>query len=457
MRRIVAIAAILSCSALLSSANGPHESSGQRGEVLPAATPPMGWNSWDSYGTTVTESDIRSTAEWMAQNLKRYGWTYVVVDMEWFVTNPTPAGNSPRSKFAVDENGRYIPAVNRFPSAANNAGFKPLADYIHSLGLKFGVHMLRGIPKQAVEANLPIADSVYHARDAANTSDTCSWNPDNYGIDGSKTAGQAYYDSVAKLYAEWGVDLVKIDCIANPYKGDEVRILSTALHRTNPAIVVSLSPGPAPIDEIAELRKYAQMWRISNDVWDLWHSPVAYPQGLSEQFAHAAQWAGYSEAGHWPDADMLPLGYLGPAPGWGKARMSRLTEDEERTLMTLWCIFRSPLMWGGNPARSDPFTISLLTNPEVLQVDQHSTASREVIHTDTTVAWVSDSSSGNKHYVAVLNLSDAPQTLHLGWKEFMLPAGAEKVRDLWHHTDSIHRSGMDVQLPAHGSMLYSIR
>lgn len=457
MRRIIAVAAILAISALLCSANGQQQPKAKRGEREAAATPPMGWNSWDSYGTTVTESEVRTTAKWISQNLKRYGWTYVVVDMEWFVTNPTPEGNSPRSKFEMDEYGRYIPAVNRFPSAANNAGFKPLADYVHSLGLKFGVHMLRGIPKRAVEANLPIAGSQYHARDAANTSDTCPWNPDNYGVDASKPGGQAYYDSLAKLYAEWGVDLVKIDCIANPYKGDEVRMLSTALHTTNPAIVVSLSPGSAPIDKITDLRKYAEMWRISTDVWDLWQKSNDYPQGISEQFAHAAEWAKYSEPGHWPDADMLPLGYLGPSPGWGKVREGRLTENEQRTLMTLWCIFRSPLMWGGNPAQSHPSTISLLTNPEVLKVDQHSTGSREVIHTDKTVAWVSSSTSGKRHYVAVFNLSNTPEEVHLDWRELTLTAGTHKVRDLWQHIDSMKRGGVDLRLPPHGSVLYSIQ
>ena len=221
----------------------------------------------------------------------------------------------------MDDSGRYTPAVNRFPSAANGAGFKPLADYVHSLGLKFGIHILRGIPKLAVEKNLPIAGSSFHAADAADSSDTCPWNFDNYGIDGSKPGAQAYYDSIAKLYASWEVDLIKVDCISSrPYKGDEIRMLSTALAKTGRPIVLSLSPGPAPLEKTDEMRKYAQMWRISNDIWDLWHSTVDYPQGLGDQFANVAKWAGKAQPGHWPDADMLPLGYLGPAPGWGQPR-----------------------------------------------------------------------------------------------------------------------------------------
>src|SRR6185437_9144081 len=286
------------------------------GQVLLAPTPPMGWNSWDGYGTTIDEKEFRANADWFAKNLKPFGWQYVTIDMEWFVTNPTAAGNSKQSKFQMDGFGRYTPPTNRFPSAANNAGFKPLANFAHSLGLKFGIHILQGIPKEAVEKNLPIEGSSFHAADAANKSGTCPWNPDNYDLDASKPAAQAYYDSIARLYASWGVDFIKVDCIASrPYKGDEIRMLSKALRKTGRPIVLSLSPGAAPLDKVDEMHKFAQMWRISDDIWDLWHSNVPYPQGLGDQFANVAKWAGLAEPGHWPDADMLPLGYLGPAPG----------------------------------------------------------------------------------------------------------------------------------------------
>ena len=328
---------VLCATGLAGAADAPPAAPSPQSEAATlAVTPPMGWNSWDGYGTTVKEADVKANAQWLAEHLKPFGWQYVVVDMEWFVTNPMPEGNSKTSLYSMDNYGRYTPAVNRFPSAANDAGFKPLADYVHSLGLKFGIHILRGIPKQAVEKNLPIEGSSYHAMDAADTSDTCPWNFDNYGIDGSKPGAQAYYDSIAKLYASWEVDLIKVDCISSrPYKGDEIRMLSSALAKTGRPIVLSLSPGPAPLEKADEMRKYAQMWRISNDIWDLWHSTVDYPQGLGDQFANVAKWAGKAQPGHWPDADMLPLGYLGPAPGWGQPRYTRLTHDEQRTFLTL--------------------------------------------------------------------------------------------------------------------------
>jgi alpha-galactosidase len=422
-----------------------------------APTPPMGWNSWDGYGTTINEDQLKANAAWFAKNLKLLGWQYVVVDMEWFVTNPTPEGNSKDSQFSIDDYGRYMPATNRFPSSAGGAGFRPLADYVHSLGLKFGIHILRGIPKRAVERNLPIAKSSFHAVDAADPSETCPWNPDNYGIDANRPGAQAYYDSIAGLYASWGVDLIKVDCIAShPYRGDEIRMIGEALHKTGRAIVLSLSPGPASLDRIDEMRQYAQMWRISNDIWDLWHSTVAYPQGLGDQFANVAKWAGLAQPGHWPDADMLPLGRLGPTPGWGQARQTRLSHDEQRTLMTLWCIFPSPLMIGGDLTLADDWTRSLLTNPEVLAVDQHSIHNRPVIQTDQAVVWLADSAASDDQYLALFNIGESEATLHYEWRNLGLREKTYKLRDLWIRKDIAPGDSVTVTVPAHGSVLYRL-
>jgi hypothetical protein len=417
----------------------------------------MGWNSWDSYGTTINEAQFKANAQWLAEHLKSAGWQYVTVDMEWFVTNPRPEGNSNESQFSLDEHGRYVPAPNRFPSAANGAGFKPLADYVHSLGLKFGIHILRGIPKEAVEKNLPIEGSSYRAADGANRTDLCPWNPDNYGTDPAKPAAQAYYDSIARLYASWDVDLIKADCISSrPYKGDDIRMLSQALRKTGRPIVLSLSPGAAPIEKTDEMRTYAQMWRISDDVWDLWHSTVDYPQGLGDQFPRIAKWASLSEPGHWPDADMLPLGYLGPAPGWGKARQTRLSHDEQRTFFTLWSMFRSPLMMGGDLPSSDAWTTALLTNAEVIAIDQHSTGGHPVVTTDKVVAWIARAATGDGQYLAIFNLADVNQTLRYSWKELGLSAQKYKTRDLWEHKDLGTADSVQVTIPIHGVVLYGI-
>lgn len=428
----------------------------QSHEVL-AKTPPMGWNSWDGYGTTINEEQFKSNAKWMAEHLKSSGWEYAVVDMEWFVTNPTPEGNSKSSLYALDGNGRYIPAENRFPSSAGGKGFKPIADYVHSLGLKFGIHILRGIPKKAVQAKAPVAGANYHAADAADSGESCPWNPDNYGADAAKPAAQAYYDSIALLYASWDVDLIKVDCISShPYRGEEIRMLHEALEKSGRPIVLSLSPGAAPLEKVDEMRKYAQMWRISDDVWDLWHSDVPYPQGLGDQFANVLKWAGKSQPGGWPDADMLPVGYLGPAPGWGKPRQSRLSHDEQRTLMTLWSIFPSPLMIGGDLNAADPWTISLLTNSEVLAVDQHSSRNHPTIVSNELVIWIADSGDKKARYLAAFNRTDKESEVRHSWKELGLEEGEYAMRDLWAHNDTGKAKEFMVKLPRHGCALFRL-
>jgi alpha-galactosidase len=453
---LFAIGLIFSISLLqetTSSRNAPP------GTPLLAPTPPMGWNSWDAYGEAVPEADIRESAKFMAENLKSFGWQYITVDMGWYVTNHSAGVNAENAEFSLDEFGRFIPAVNTIPSAKEKKGFKPLADFVHSLGLKFGIHILRGIPRQAAKQNLPIAGSSLHAADAADTSDTCPWNPFNYGLKTSFPAAQAYYDSIARLYADWGVDLIKVDCISShPYKGEDIRMLREALNKSGRPILLSLSPGPAPLEKAEEMSKYAQMWRISDDVWDVWKSDKDFPRGPGNQFERAAKWASYSGPGHWPDADMLPIGTLRPTPGWGDPRESRLTPDEQRSLLTLWCIFRSPLIMGGSlvALKNDPATLALLTNPEVLDVDQHSTNSRPVSSLESVAAWTSQSTSSSAFNVAIFNLQDKPFEFQFAPQSFELPGGNFRVRDLWRRADLPATQSFKITLPPHGSVLYRL-
>ena len=416
---------------------------------------PMGWNSWDSYGLTVTESEFKANASWLAQNLKKHGWQYVVVDEGWYLENPEakPGG----FRFVLDAQGRYIPAVGRFPSAANGAGFKSLADSVHAQGLKFGIHIIRGIPKEAVAKNMAIADSSFHAADAADQSDVCPWNKDNFGVKATP-AGQAYYDSLAKLYAGWGVDFVKVDCIAsNPYKPDEIRMFNEALRKTHRRILLSLSPGPAPLDKAAELARYAQMWRISNDFWDHWGPRKAndWSQGLLAQFHTTAQWAQYVDADRWPDADMLPIGNLGPRPGEGSARQTNLTHDEQRTLITLWTIFRSPLIMGGNLTQMDSWTTSLLTNDEVIAVNQHSHGGGAVGTEADQAIWVAWDDLDKTAYVALFNLADHAQKMNYPLQPLGLGTGLH-VRDLWAHKELPRTDVANPVLEPHAVALYQV-
>ena len=419
----------------------------------------MGWNSWDSYGETIDEAHVRANADWMAKHLKQFGWQYVVIDEGWYVTNP---GAKPEEvKFSLDDNGRFIPVVNRFPSAADGAGFKPLADYVHSRGLKFGIHILRGIPREAVAQNLRIAVSPYTAAEAALTDDTCPWNTFMYGVQNAPP-GQAYYTSIFQLYASWGVDFVKADCISDhPYKPEEMLMMHFALRQTNRDIVLSLSPGPTALDKANEVALYAEMWRIADDFWDHWgplpEKDKAWSQGVRAQFGWTAKWAAYHQPGRWPDADMLPLGRIGPHPGdGGPARNTNLTHDEQVTMMTLWSIFRSPLILGGDLPSSDEWTTKLLTNPEVLAVDQQSKDHKPVVSTETEVVWTAAPKEGRGYYVAVFNLADKEQTLTYDWTKLGLPKSSYLVRDLWKSQDLGNAAVLKVTLRPHAAVLYRV-
>ena len=425
-------------------------------KTLLAPTPPMGWNSWDSYGETVSESDIKANAAWMAEHLKSYGWEYIVVDEGWYVTNHSAETNgaaagiqsrrlwplhSRRQQDSFRRKWRRLQAARRLRSFA-----RPEIRHPH-----FARHSQRSCLKNTSDRGHFLSC----AKAAADVTDSCPWNTYNYGLKTGSPAAQAYYDSIAKLYAGWGVDFLKVDCISShPYKGDEIRILSGALRKVHRPIVLSLSPGPAPLDKAAELSRYSQMWRISDDVWDVWISDKDFPQGVGNQFARAAKWAAFSGPGHWPDADMLPLGRLEPAAGWEKPRTTRLTHDEQRTLLTLWSIFRSPLIMGGNLTLCDEWTQSMLTNAELIGVDQHSTGSHAVISTDKAAVWLSTPESGDGAYVAVFNLDAAPQSFHYSWKDLGLKRSDYKLRDLWEHTDLGSKEFVEVTLPAHGSAIY---
>ena len=232
---------------------------------------PRGWNSWDCYAAAVTEKEVRQNAEFMAENLKQYGWEYVVVDIQWYEPGATGYEYRPFADLCMDEYGRLLPAPNRFPSAADGKGFTALAEYVHSLGLKFGIHIMRGIPRQAVHRNCPVLGTDKTAREAARFNSICAWNPDMYGVK-ANDAGRAYYASIFQLYAQWGVDFIKCDdiCRELPHEEEELVALSEALRGCGRDMVLSLSPGAA-LPEKAELYKeVANMWRITDDFWDNW-------------------------------------------------------------------------------------------------------------------------------------------------------------------------------------------
>ncbi len=427
-----------------------------------APTPPMGWNSWDCYGAAVNEEQLLANADYMAKNLKDYGWEYVVCDIQW--SEPTADGYAYHNfvPLYMDEYSRLIPSPERFPSSAGGNGFKPIADYIHSLGLKFGIHIMRGIPRQAVHMNTATVTEGITARDIAQQYSICPWNADMYGVDPDANGAQEYYDSIFSLYASWGVDYIKCDDIANteflkddPYSARrEIEMLRKAIDNCGRDMVLSLSPGPAPVWEHEHLAANANMWRMTGDFWDQWEK-------LHDMFGRCYAWQDYVQPGAWPDCDMLPLGRLQitEKDDYYRSRYTRFTHDEQITMMTLWGIFRSPLMIGAEMRDNDEFTLSLLTNAELIDMLKNSYGAKQLSRNEVDgkgeVIWVSKGK--NCKYVALFNTDDAEREITFDVTDIALEGPEYSVWDMWSHAQFAETNGsFSAKVNSHGARLFKI-
>ncbi len=452
-----------------------------------APTPPMGWNSYDYYDTTVNEIQVMANADYMAEHLKEYGWEYIVVDIQWYDYG---AGTMrewyqyiPFGRVEMDEYSRLLPCRERFPSSEGEKGFKPLADYIHSRGLKFGIHIMRGIPRIAAHNHGKISGTDITADRIANPSSICGWNPDMYGVDAGAKGAQEYYDSLFSLYAQWGVDYVKCDDICNTnlyvnnrYSAEkEIEMLHKAIQKCGRPIVLSLSPGPALIDKAWHYEKYANMWRITDDFWDSW--PL-----LLDMFERCEIWQKHVGEGCYPDCDMLPLGWLGK--GFGKERITEFTREEQITMMTLWCIFRSPLMLGAELTKMDEWTLSLLTNRKVLALLGGNHQAQQIARDEKHAVWFSKDRESGACYAALFNFREAEASVSTDFEELGLSTGPGKawenerdtgkeigitdsntdgnseilMEELWTGEKASSKNGkITAQIGAHGAKLYRLR
>lgn len=411
-------------------------------------TPPRGWNSWDSFGTAVTEAEVVANAEFIAEHLLAFGWDTVVVDIQWYEPNARAGGYNDDADIVLDAFGRPQPAVNRFPSSAGGAGFAPLAALVHALGLKFGLHIMRGIPRRAVAAALPIEGSSLSAADIADYSRPCSWNSDNWGIDFQKPGADAYYRSLAGLFGSWGVDFVKADDMLWPYHAAEISSLASALRKVNPATVLSLSPGvDVSTEYVDHLRENSTMWRISNDLWDDWDDVL-------DQFQRMARWAPLSRPGAWADADMLPLGHIGIRAERGSDRQSSLTAEEQRSLMTLWSISGSPLFVGGDLPTSSQETIQLLTNRLMLDVNARRDSPRELLRELNYVVWTA--TLDDLPIVGVFNIGDEPLTREIRLDSLGL-VGEFDIEEAWTAATGSSTVAVPIDLAPHDAALYRLR
>src|SRR6185437_13686935 len=434
-----------------------------------AKTPPMGWNSWDCFGAGVWQSNALANADYMAKNLKAHGWNIITIDIQWYEPLAHTTEYRRGAILETDSYGRLLPAANRFPMTAEGRSFKPIADYLHARGLKFGLHLMRGIPRQCVDRdNTPILGTPYHARDIADKVHVCRWNSDMYGVDMTKPGAQEYYDSVFALLASWDLDFVKVDDLAG--REPEIESVRKAIDKTGRPIVFSISPGGSTVSHGEFVSTNANMWRISDDFWDSWDA-------LYSQFARVNNWTPFRGPGHWPDADMIPFGNV---RAWTPDGWTHFTNDEEITLMSLWSIARSPLILGGNLPRNDDFTLSLLTNDEVIAVNQNSANNHQLYRTNSRVAWVADVPASRDKYIAVFNISPAPEPrrraaaaetpetalakamakqpahISVSLKDLGIK-GRAKVRDLWAHKNlGSFKDQIEVTVPSHGAALLRI-
>jgi len=408
-----------------------------------ALTPPMGWNSYDSFIAAVKESDVVDAAKAMKTLLQPYGWNTIVIDYLWYDPEQT-----------LDSNGRWLPSKGKYPSATGTVGFKSMAAQVHALGLNFGIHLMRGIPRKSVTASSPIADSTYTASQAGNSGDTCSWDDHMYGVKADTEAGKAWYDSIYKQYADWGVDFVKVDDMMNPYGGNalhtaEVQAVHNSIVKTGRSMVLSLSPGPNQTKDVAVLNANANMWRQVNDFWD-----TNGLSSLSDEFTAAYNWSVTSGVtpGHWPDADMLPLGTIG-------SRACAFSHNQQVTVMTLWAIMPSPLMFGGMMTKlaSDSWTLALLTNDEVLAVNQDALGNRgkRISQQSSTEVWARDLADGRKA-VALFNRGTQDATVSVTFSQLSV-TGTPTVRDLWNKKDVTGMtSGLSVNVPHESALMYAV-
>ena len=413
-----------------------------------AKTPPKGWNSWDVYGASVTEEEVKRNADIMAEKLKVYGWDYVVVDIQWYEPGAESAAYRKFADLKMDEYSRVLPAENRFPSSADGAGFAPLAEYVHKLGLKFGIHILRGIPRQAVHGRMHIKGTDKTADQIAVNS-ICPWNSDMYGVDMSIPEGQLYYDSPMELYASWGVDFIKVDDIAYStiYRDShrkEIEGIRKAIDKTGREIVLSLSPGPARLQDGSFLQKNANMWRLTDDFWDEWEL-------LYDMFDRCNYWSPFIRKGNWPDCDMLPLGHIGIRSGErGKAdRMTCFTKPEQKTMITLWSIFQSPLMYGGELADLDAWTLSLLTNTEVNEMHRTLEGQRQEYRDDEWIVWSGENKEST--YIAIFNVSDEKKEIPGKLTERYLRKDAKEIWSGKKVTEGTE------EVENHGCVLYQMK
>jgi len=437
---------------------------GRPGQQPLAKTPPMGWNSFDSYGVYLHEKAAYENLEAMAEKLKPHGYEYFVIDNGWFGEYTLQEGTIyPAEKHAhdirINECGHFLSSKVYFPN-----GLKPIADRAHELGLKFGVHLMRGIPRKAYEQNLPIKGTKYTARDIVDTDpkENCKWCHYCYAVDMDKPGAQEWYDGLIQHIADMGVDMIKYDDIV-PHP-DEVEAVAKAIAKTGKPILLSLSPGGDVDPEAIAFFRLGNMLRVTKDVWDEQHY-------IDECFKAWRKWQGKEQPGFWIDMDMIPFGQLQlmsppstnpkktvmdkgdvALAGKGVKRWCQLTKPQMKTFITMRALAASPLMMGGDLPTLDDFSLMLITDPEMLACNQNGVMGSMVLEKDGLETWKVDKKGvEGEGWIGIFNRQGKKTEFKLTAERLGLEGAAYTLAEVW--SDDEKTFGQTIKLNPNGVLL----
>ena len=407
--------------------------------------PVLGWSSWSFVRRNPTAQNIEEQAKALKDSgLAKNGFVYANIDDFWY---ECPGSQGPN----VDKYGRWVTDPGKFPARGGENGIQVVADYVHSLGLKFGLYVTPGISKQAVAQNTEIQGTPYHARDIATTTTENNYNCGGMvGIDYSKPGAQTFIDSWAGQFAGWGIDYLKIDGVGTPDQQD-VQAWSDALRHTGRPIHLELSNN-LDINNAATWAKLSNGWRTGGDI-ECYCGPdgSSYPlttwASVASRFDQVAAWAPYGGPGGYNDYDSLEI---------GNGADNGLTPDERKTQMSLWSLAASPLVLGTDLTHLDRADLTLLKNTDVLAVDQDGIDAKRISADANSQVFAKTEPDGDA-VVGLFNTSSAPREVATTAAALGMPAARDyALRDLWNHrlTESAGRIAADV--PPHGVVLYRI-
>lgn len=451
---------ILLCFFSAGCKNNQSNDTVSKSELCPV--PPLGWNSFDSYKINLDSRNALAIMEVMAEKYLPFGYEYFVIDGGWYnECTLIPGTLYPEKNLGpvLDKYGLYENSPTYFPE-----GMKFLADKAHSLGLKFGLHLMRGIPRKAVEINLPVKGTAVTARDIADTLDICTWSSLCYGLDMSKQGAQEWYNSIFEKLASWGVDFVKVDDMT-PYP-DEIIAVEKAILNCGRPMVYSLSPGDLNNPAHIPYYRKANMVRITRDIWDR-------ESDIDKSFISWKKYQGTECDGYWPDLDMIPFGQLNIVIPENKSdkhlpertsfsHWCRLTRDQMRTFITMRALAASPLMIGGDLLTMDDFSYSLLTNKQMLKCNQNGVMGRLVFDQDSIEIWnANDKNHFRKGWIGVFNRSHSDASRFFSKKDMGLIEffrtrqtidieGEIELYDIWSEKQLVVNDSTLFTIPAQG-------